>query len=327
MNAIRWITIALGLAALVLAAIFLPRHCAALSPGQPDARPTAAATGAPGAPSAARVDEEPTEEPTFDIVRVDRDGALVAAGRALPGALVRLLKDGEKIAEAEADRNGEWVIIDVTLPPGAAELKLAVTRADGSELIGGQSVVVAVPDDGRTPLIAIGREGGPTKILQSPFGEMGDAFGLHTVDYNQAGGVIFSGRATPGSTVRLLLNEREVGSATADAEGLWVIEDFGAIAPGIYDLQVEELDAQGRPIKVATWPFKREAPEALAAVTSALNSGGDASVVVQPGNSLWRIARRAYGSGFQYTVIYNANADQIDDPDLIYPGQIFEIPE
>ncbi|MEL7488070.1 MAG: LysM peptidoglycan-binding domain-containing protein, partial [Pseudomonadota bacterium] len=49
--------------------------------------------------------------------------------------------------------------------------------------------------------------------------------------------------------------------------------------------------------------------------------------IVQPGNSLWRIARRAYGSGFQYTVIYEANADQIRDPDLIYPGQIFEVPE
>jgi nucleoid-associated protein YgaU len=53
----------------------------------------------------------------------------------------------------------------------------------------------------------------------------------------------------------------------------------------------------------------------------------DGKVVVQPGNSLWRIARRAYGSGFQYTVIYEANADQIRDPDLIYPGQIFAVPE
>ena len=49
-------------------------------------------------------------------------------------------------------------------------------------------------------------------------------------------------------------------------------------------------------------------------------------MIVQPGNSLWRIARRVYGSGFQYTVIYAANAGQIRDPDLIFPGQIFVLP-
>ena len=51
------------------------------------------------------------------------------------------------------------------------------------------------------------------------------------------------------------------------------------------------------------------------------------NVVVQPGNSLWRIARRVYGRGIQYTVIYQANSGQIVDPDLIYPGQIFNLPD
>ena len=53
---------------------------------------------------------------------------------------------------------------------------------------------------------------------------------------------------------------------------------------------------------------------------------GGAFVVVQPGNSLWRIARRTMEDGFAYTIIYEANKEQIRDPDLIYPGQIFEIP-
>ncbi len=50
------------------------------------------------------------------------------------------------------------------------------------------------------------------------------------------------------------------------------------------------------------------------------------TVVVQPGNSLWRIARRSYGSGWDYTVIYEANREQIRNPDLIYPGQVFALP-
>ena len=49
-------------------------------------------------------------------------------------------------------------------------------------------------------------------------------------------------------------------------------------------------------------------------------------VVVQPGNSLWRIARRLSGRGLDYVHIYGANQTQIRDPDLIYPGQVFEIP-
>ncbi|MCK5276640.1 MAG: LysM peptidoglycan-binding domain-containing protein, partial [Alphaproteobacteria bacterium] len=49
-------------------------------------------------------------------------------------------------------------------------------------------------------------------------------------------------------------------------------------------------------------------------------------VVVQPGNSLWRLARRTLGEGTRYTVIYQANRDRIRDPDLIYPGQVFEVP-
>jgi len=57
-----------------------------------------------------------------------------------------------------------------------------------------------------------------------------------------------------------------------------------------------------------------------------LPGGDQALVIVQPGNSLWRIARRVYGGGVEYVTIFQANRDQIRDPDLIYPGQIFVLP-
>ena len=56
-------------------------------------------------------------------------------------------------------------------------------------------------------------------------------------------------------------------------------------------------------------------------------AGGETQVVVQPGNSLWRIARRTYGAGMRFTLLYEANKDQIRDPDLIYPGQLFVVPK
>jgi uncharacterized protein YoxC len=49
---------------------------------------------------------------------------------------------------------------------------------------------------------------------------------------------------------------------------------------------------------------------------------------VVKGDHLWGIAKKKdhYGNGFAWPVIYKANRDQIKNPDLIYPKQIFKIP-
>ncbi len=51
------------------------------------------------------------------------------------------------------------------------------------------------------------------------------------------------------------------------------------------------------------------------------------SVIIRRGDNLWRISQRILGRGIRYSTIYQANRDQIRDPDLIYPGQIFKVPE
>ena len=50
-------------------------------------------------------------------------------------------------------------------------------------------------------------------------------------------------------------------------------------------------------------------------------------ITVQPGNTLWGIAREKYGEGILYVRLFDANADRIRNPDLIYPGQIFSVPD
>lgn len=47
---------------------------------------------------------------------------------------------------------------------------------------------------------------------------------------------------------------------------------------------------------------------------------------VKSGDCLWKIAKQFYGSGAQYTKIYNANTDKIKNPNLIYAGQVLTIP-
>lgn len=51
------------------------------------------------------------------------------------------------------------------------------------------------------------------------------------------------------------------------------------------------------------------------------------AVIIRRGDSLWRVARRNYGAGIRYTTIFDANRDQIRDPNLIYPGQVLKVPE
>jgi nucleoid-associated protein YgaU len=47
---------------------------------------------------------------------------------------------------------------------------------------------------------------------------------------------------------------------------------------------------------------------------------------VKSGDSLSKIAKRLYGDAKQWPKIYEANRDQIENPDLIHPGQTFRIP-
>jgi phage protein D len=47
---------------------------------------------------------------------------------------------------------------------------------------------------------------------------------------------------------------------------------------------------------------------------------------VVKGDNLWNIAKKYYGSGAKYTLIYNANKGIIKSPSLIYPGQVITIP-
>ena len=98
-----------------------------------------------------------------------------------------------------------------------------------------------------------------------------------------------------------------------------------AVDTGIYTLRVDELDKQGQVVARVETPFKREEPEVLAAATETEKLVQ--AITVQPGSTLWAIAQERYGSGTLYTRVFKANADTIKNPDLIYPGQVFRVPD
>jgi nucleoid-associated protein YgaU len=56
------------------------------------------------------------------------------------------------------------------------------------------------------------------------------------------------------------------------------------------------------------------------------NQEREVTYTVQSGDSLSKIAREKYGDGAKWKAIFEANRDQISNPDLIHTGQVLKIP-
>ncbi len=82
--------------------------------------------------------------PVFDVARIEPTGDAVIAGRAAPGAIVELLRNGERHDQAVADQSGQFVIVPPRLPPGNYELTLRSRLPDGTLATSKHGVAVAL---------------------------------------------------------------------------------------------------------------------------------------------------------------------------------------
>jgi len=281
--------------------------------------------------AAPAADTVPKAPPSFDVVRISRNCTAVFAGRAMPGSVVVVKTGAREIGRVTADVRGEWVLVpDLPLEKGNQEFVLE-SQMQGQEPIKADASVVTVvpecqPGEGGEQAIAVLTPlEGASRLLQrpneGPLDPSRKGLALDAIEYDDKGNLILSGRAQPGATVQVYLNNEPIGVATADAKGRWSLKPEKTVDPGIYSLRVDQVEqAGGKVASRVEMPFSRARPEDIKFDAQGKN------VVVQPGNSLWRIARHIYGEGLRYTDIYNANQSQIRDPDMIYPGQIFSVP-
>lgn len=145
---------------------------------------------------------------------------------------------------------------------------------------------------------------------------------VDSLEYGADAGVVLRGRAEAGGTVAALLDGTEQAEISPDPQGAWVLH-LADVKPGTYALGVVRRNASGQVTDRVDLPFRREDPGVIAAALS----GAPAQVVtVQPGSTLWAIARERYGDGTHYVQVYDANRSEIRNPDLIYPGQVFKLP-
>jgi nucleoid-associated protein YgaU len=274
---------------------------------RPQLQPTPAA---PPPPAAVTV-----VPPVFDVVRVDAQGNAVLAGRAVPGATVTIKSATALIGTTTADNQGAFVLVPSTpLAPGAQEITLSETLSDGTVVQGTGPVEINVPAGSGQALAVQSGPGGSTVL--SGQGPKPGTLGMGSVDYDANGHAIFSGTAPAASQVTVSLGKNVIGRVEADNTGRW---KFTAKVPDESGtLTIAATAANGVVLPPVTAPFALETlPNALAA----------GHVVISPGDNLWLIARHVYGQGNLYTLIYSANASQIHDPNLIFPGQAFALPK
>jgi nucleoid-associated protein YgaU len=317
---------------------------AAVEPGAPGGTDGSKAPS-PGTPQGAVAPPAAPAVPSFDIARVTPDGRAVIAGRAVPGSRITVLDGSREVATVQADPRGEWVLVidNPPLPAGAHDLRL-VQRGGGDVVRSDRTITVdipavasaATPGKGGTapvqpgtpqaavpagaPLVmSVPTDGGPTTVLQAPGGP--DALArsgelvLGAIDYDEAGHLTVSGRAPAGTTVRVYVDNGVVGDATANADGRWALRPPDSVGVGRRAVRVDSVSPSGGVVSRLEVPFER--------VTMARPG----VVTIVRGDNLWSIAHSQYGDGARYTVIYEANKNQIRDPNLIYPGQTFIVPK
>ena len=372
-----------------------------------------AALIAPEVPSVAEAAPEPapkaepvtetkaTPVTTIDTWRVASDGTATLAGRTEPDASFAIRVDGDAVVQGAATPLGEFVAL-FTLPPNPSPsiLTIATTLADGAELaevtialgpIAGPEVAPQVvaevatltaPDE---PAALLVTDEGAVLLQAAPAAQAAEpepaqplpvaAVTIDTITYTPAGATQLGGRGQAGAFVRLYLDNAPLQTVLVPDDGRW-LTTLKEVAPGVYTLRADQLDADGKVTSRFETPFQRETLEALAAAVApevpepvavavpAEPAGAPAvplvndapeppaqaaapealqpeqppaaaepppapkavTVTVQPGNSLWAIARGELGDGILYVRVYEANKAAIRDPDLIYPGQVFTIP-
>lgn len=121
-------------------------------------------------PKASEVTKVEVIRPTFDILRVEKDGSVLIAGNAAPNAKIDVLRaDGSIVVSTAAGPKGDFVALpNDPLAPGDYVLSLRAVQGAADPVLSSQSSLVTVPDVGGEVLAMISEEGQPSRIVTKP---------------------------------------------------------------------------------------------------------------------------------------------------------------
>ena len=299
---------------------------------------------------------------TIDLARVKPDGAAVFAGTAAPNAKIRIFEGDILLGETIANANGEWVIVlEKSLAAGQHLISVAMERSDGTTEMADRSLAVEIYQDTETkPLVALLPETATEVpvLIQSPddvdktksaaTASETTASGTIVADaaeaapakpqaksqiaasqiaalapsaivWRDASRILISGTSRGG--VRVTVNDAkgQFGEALVLADGAWQVAGSLDMDIAVNQLRFALFDDANQVIARYDLPVK--------ARDLAKGQDGSPLVVVNKGDMLWRIAYHQLGEGVKYVDIVRRNQQDIADPDLIYPKQIFAVPQ
>lgn len=311
----------------------------------PEGNTVIAGSAAPGSRVAILMDDDAVESP-----KAGSDGSFVSL-LSLP------VSDAPRVLTLRAERDGQTALSQeqIILAPSPASPRAELSSpgaetlpvADGTATPPALSQIDVATTSGETPRpspvpVPVPTPAGPgpvtvlradaegVELLQPALSDTVAAsqVTLDTISYSAQGEVLLRGTAEEGAAVRVYLDNKPVIDLDTNAKGRFRGK-IGAAAPGVYTLRLDEVGADGQVLSRLETPFKRESPEVLQPPQDETGEAGSPvrAVTVQTGDTLWAISRARYGDGVLYVKVVEANRDSIKNPDLIYPGQVFTIPD
>ena len=252
--------------------------------------------------------------PTFDIVRIEKDGDVVIAGRWLPHQNISIMVNNKIVATERTDYAGEFVYTTSTAwKPG--NYTIALLGAE-PEVKSSDKVFVYISDAGVENSVSLLMTKEGSTLLQAPAMLRDGDLAVSKIDYLDTGRIVVSGDGLPRLRVSLALDGEYMGFArVSDYRHFGLGADVGELESGKeYELAVRMHDGDGRTIGTVLHKF----------VMPEMTGDDDTYYTVRRGDCLWIIARNFLRRGVLFSVIAERNA--IQNPDLIYPKQLLQIP-
>ena len=258
---------------------------------------------------------------TFDIVRISKTGDIVIAGKSEPNQTIELLDGEEIIAEVLSDENGEWIwVSELTINSGIKKFKLQYKNNLNKFSISDQTVIILVDNESNSvPKVARVFSSDVENIDMLNLEKLNDAITLDVLSYSPPGLIILSGRTISNTEIEILKSAEVLGKTKSNENGVW------KFIINKNDYANEEISIKTT-ISGETLIITYDQAEIQKRFKNTNFEFYDDRIIVQKGNSLWRIARKTLGGGIFYTEIYKNNLTKIKNPNIIYPGQVFNIP-
>jgi nucleoid-associated protein YgaU len=256
---------------------------------------------------------EETARPSFDIVRIEKDGGVVVAGQWLPHQNVSIVVNKKVVATERTDARGEFVYSpSKAFKPG--NYTVGLVAADSGEKSEDNVFLYISPRGYENSISLLMTKNGST-LLQSPKLADGD-LQVSKIDYLDTGRIVVTGDALPRLRVSMTLNGTYLGFArVSDHKHFGLGADVGKLEPGKkYSLALRLHDGDGTIVANVTHKF--EMPSAT--------GNDDTFYTVRRGDCLWIIARNFLRKGILFSII--AERNNIKNPDLIFPKQMLSIP-